>query len=113
MVMVVGAMLPYVTLLASLWWFIPLLFLVLRPLSVFTGLAGQSIPLRRRLMMSWFGIRGIGSVFYLVFALNHGNLGPYGTQLTAFALATVAASILVHGATVHALMGWHKRYEAA
>jgi NhaP-type Na+/H+ or K+/H+ antiporter len=113
MVVVVGAMLPYVTLSASLWWFIPLLFLVLRPLSVFAGLAGLPIPLHRRVMMSWFGIRGIGSVFYLVFALSHGNLGTYSTQLTAFALATVAASILVHGATVHALMGWYKRYEAA
>jgi len=110
---VVGAMLPFVTLSANLWWFIPLLFLVLRPLSVFAGLAGQPIPLHRRVMMSWFGIRGIGSMFYLVFALSHGDLGAFGTQLTAFALATVAASILAHGATVHALMGWYKRHEAA
>jgi len=113
MVVVVGAMLPFVTLSANLWWFIPLLFLVLRPLSVFAGLAGQPIPLHRRVMMSWFGIRGIGSMFYLVFALSHGDLGAFGTQLTAFALATVAASILAHGATVHALMGWYKRHEAA
>jgi NhaP-type Na+/H+ or K+/H+ antiporter len=113
MVVMVGAMLPFVTLSASLWWFIPLLFLVLRPLSVFVGLAGQPIPFHRRVMMSWFGIRGIGSVFYLVFALGHGELGAFGSQLTAITLATVAASILVHGATVHAIMGWYNRREAA
>lgn len=113
MVVVVGAMLPFVTLSANIWWFIPLLFLVLRPLSVFAGLAGQPIPLHQLMLMSWFGIRGIGSVFYLVFALGHGDLGAFGTQLTAFTLTTVAASIIAHGATVHALMGWYKRYETA
>jgi hypothetical protein len=55
----------------------------------------------------------VGSVFYLVFALGHADLGAFGPQLTAFTLATVAASIIVHGATVHALMGWYNRHEAA
>lgn len=63
MVVVTRAMLPFVTLSANIWWLIPLLFLVLRPLSVFAGLAGQPIPLLQLVLMSWFGIRGIGSVF--------------------------------------------------
>lgn len=113
MVVVVGAMLPFVTIPADAWWFIPLLFLVVRPLSVFAGLAGQPIPVYRRVMISWFGIRGIGSVFYLVYALGHGDLGGFASQLAALTLATVAASILAHGATVNPLMKWYARQEAA
>jgi NhaP-type Na+/H+ or K+/H+ antiporter len=109
MVVVVGAMLPFVTFSATMYWFIPLLFMVLRPLSVVAVLAGQPIPLRQLAMMSWFGIRGIGSVFYLVFALGHGALGAFGAQLTALTLTTVAASILVHGATVHPFLTWYDR----
>jgi hypothetical protein len=45
--------------------------------------------------------------------LGHGDLGAFGAQLAAFTLTTVAVSIIAHGATVHALMGWYKRYEAA
>lgn len=106
-VLIVGAMLPYATPLASLWWFVPLLFVILRPLAVVAGTAGKPLPGHQRALIGWFGIRGIGSVFYLMFALNHGVSGQLAQELVTFTLATVAASILAHGASVLPLMRWY------
>jgi sodium/hydrogen antiporter len=64
-------------------------------------------------MISWFGIRGIGSVFYLMFAIRHGVTGPLAQQLITFTLVTVAASILVHGMSVKPLMQRYVRRTTA
>jgi NhaP-type Na+/H+ or K+/H+ antiporter len=103
-VLLVGAMLSYEAPSIAIWWFIPLLFLVLRPLSVAAGTLGEPMSPRQRAMISWFGIRGIGSVFYLMFAIRHGVTGPLAQQLITFTLVTVAASIVVHGVSVTPLM---------
>jgi NhaP-type Na+/H+ or K+/H+ antiporter len=44
-------------------------------------------------MISWFGIRGIGSVFYLMFALRQGVTGSLAQELIMLTLMTVTASI--------------------
>ncbi|HET6718073.1 MAG TPA: sodium:proton antiporter [Rhodocyclaceae bacterium] len=106
-VLLIGALLPYATLSATLWWFIPLLFLVIRPLAVFAGTLGGALSWRPRAMMAWFGIRGIGSVFYLMYALFHGVSGPLAEQLVALTMGTVVASIIVHGVSVLPLMNWY------
>lgn len=103
-VLLVGAMLSYETPSAAIWWFIPVLFLVLRPIAVAAGTLGEALTSHQRRMISWFGIRGIGSVFYLMFAIRHGVTGPLAQQLITFTLVTVAASIVVHGVSVTPLM---------
>jgi sodium/hydrogen antiporter len=103
-VLLVGAMLSYEAPSAAIWWFIPVLFLVLRPLAVSAGTLGEPMTARQRAMISWFGIRGIGSVFYLMFAIRHGVTGPLAQQLISFTLVTVAASIVVHGVSATPLM---------
>jgi len=103
-VLLVGAMLSYESPSRAIWWFIPLLFLVLRPLAVAGGTLGEPLTSHQRRMISWFGIRGIGSVFYLMFAIRHGVTGPLAQQLITFTLVTVAASIVVHGISVTPLM---------
>jgi NhaP-type Na+/H+ or K+/H+ antiporter len=108
-VLVVGAMLPYAAPLVAFWWFIPLLFVVLRPLAVSAGTPGEPMARRQRVMISWFGIRGIGSVFYLMFAIHHGVTGPLAQQLVTLTLVTVAVSIVVHGVSVRPLMKRHTR----
>jgi sodium/hydrogen antiporter len=80
-VLVVGAMLPYAAPSAALWWVIPLLFVVLRPLAVASGTPGEPMAKHQRAMISWFGIRGIGSVFYLMFAIRHGVTGTLAREL--------------------------------
>lgn len=108
-VLIIGAMLPYATQSSNLWWFIPLLFLMLRPLAILAGMAGNPIPRKQRAMIGWFGIRGIGSVFYLMYALHHGVSGPLAQELVTITLATVAISIFVHGISARPLMKWYAR----
>ncbi len=106
-VLLVGAMLPYAVPSVALWWFIPLLFVVLRSLAVSVGTPRQPMALPQRAMICWFGIRGIGSVFYLMFALHHGVTGSLAQELITLTLVTVAVSIVVHGVSVRPLMAWY------
>lgn len=107
MVLLVGAMLPCMTPWRDLWWFIPLLFVAIRPAAVFAGTLWGSAGLPQRAMIGWFGIRGIGSVFYLLFAIRHGVTGPLAQELVTLTLVCVAVSILVHGASMRPLMRWY------
>ena len=110
LVMMVGAMLAYAQPLPAMWWFVPLLLLVLRPLAVMVALPGEGLSGPQQAMIGWFGIRGIGSVFYLLFALRHGIQPHIAEMLVSLTLWTVAASIVAHGVTAQPLMrrylGW-------
>ncbi len=108
-VLAVGAMLPYVHVDLRSIVFLCLLFFVLRPVAVWLGLLGAAVSADQRLLIAWFGIRGIGSVYYLMFALNHGLAGVAADQMITLTLAAVAASIIVHGVSVTPLMALYAR----
>ncbi|MCY1215775.1 K(+)/H(+) antiporter NhaP [compost metagenome] len=112
MVLLVGALLPSLVAWPALWWFIPLLFVLLRSLAVAAGTLGEPMAVQQRMMICWFGIRGIGSIFYLMFAIRHGLSAPDAQQLITFTLVTVAVSIVLHGVSVLPLMRWYERYES-
>lgn len=80
------------------------LFLIARPASVVVGLMGTDIPWRVRGMAGWFGVRGIGSLYYLMYALQHGLPEELGLQLIQLTLIVVALSILLHGISVKPAM---------
>jgi NhaP-type Na+/H+ or K+/H+ antiporter len=109
-VMTIGALLWHVPWQPAGWWLVPLVLLLVRPISVALGLAGSAATPRQRRLIGWFGIRGVGSLFYLTFALNHGVRGELADQLIGLVLSVVVASILVHGISVSPLMA---RYERA
>jgi NhaP-type Na+/H+ or K+/H+ antiporter len=104
LVLMVGAMLAYAKPLPAVWWFVPLLLLVLRPLSVVASTWGERLSVPQFAMIGWFGIRGIGSVFYLLLALLHGVEGTIADTMVSLTLWTVAASIIAHGLTARPLM---------
>jgi NhaP-type Na+/H+ or K+/H+ antiporter len=104
LVLVVGAMLAYAQPLPAAWWFVPLSLMVLRPLSALAATAGEGLVGSQQAMIGWFGIRGIGSVFYLLFALRSGVEGALADTLVSLTLWTVAASIVAHGLTAQPLM---------
>jgi NhaP-type Na+/H+ or K+/H+ antiporter len=81
------------------------LFLVARPVSVYVGLMGRRNTWRLRGMTGWFGVRGIGSVYYLVYAIEHGVPEPLALQLIQMTLIVVTLSIILHGISVKPLMG--------
>ncbi|MDF3983391.1 cation:proton antiporter [Luteibacter sp. PPL201] len=85
------------------------LFVVIRPAAVWLGTIGEGLPWQRRLLLGWFGIRGLGSLNYLAFALTHGVIGDDGGVLATTVITVVALSILVHGITTTPLMNWRAR----
>ena len=108
-VLVVGVLLATVTFRSDVLWFVPLLFLLIRPVSVVAGLVGTDVkPIQRRLM-AWFGIRGIGSLYYLLYAISHGIAVPLAQQLLSITLAVIVTSVVAHGISVTPLMN---RYES-
>jgi NhaP-type Na+/H+ or K+/H+ antiporter len=91
------------------WWFVPLLLLIVRPVSVAVGLARTDTSALQRALVGWFGIRGVGSLYYLMYASNRG-IGPeLGATLTAYTLAIVVVSITAHGISVTPLMALYER----
>jgi len=108
-VVMVGAMLTPEHLTGDALWFVPLLLLVIRPVSVMLGLVGAHASRLRRRLIAWFGIRGIGSVYYLTYAINHGLAGEAAEVLAGLTLATIAVSVVAHGVSVTPLM---KLYES-
>lgn len=108
-VLIVGAMLAYTSVPASAGWFAALFLVVVRPLSVWLGLIGAQVSRDQRILISWFGIRGIGSIYYLMYAINHGLSRPLAEQILALTLTVVAVSIVLHGISVTPLMNLYAR----
>ncbi|NUS35237.1 MAG: sodium:proton antiporter [Pseudarthrobacter sp.] len=78
--------------------------LVVRPLAGWVGLLGGKTGPRERIALSFFGIRGIGSLYYLAFTLGGGHFAEQGKWLWSFVGLVVALSIVIHGATTSPLM---------
>jgi NhaP-type Na+/H+ or K+/H+ antiporter len=108
-VVVVGGLLAASRPPAAAIWFVPLLLLVIRPVSVWLGLLGSHSSGAQRRLIAWFGIRGIGSVYYLAYAVQHGLDPALAERIAALVLTTVAASIVVHGISVTPLMRRYRR----
>lgn len=90
------------------------LFFVARPLSVFIGLIGTDTSWRIRAISGWFGVRGIGSIYYLMYAIQHGLPEDLARDLIHLALIVVTLSILIHGTSVKPLMSrlWRPREDS-
>ena len=109
LVLAVGVLLASVEFRLEALWFSPLLFLVIRPLSVVFGLVGTQVKGNQRGLIAWFGIRGIGSLYYLFYAISHGVKPELAQLLLSMTVAVVVASAVLHGISVTPLMN---RYEA-
>jgi NhaP-type Na+/H+ or K+/H+ antiporter len=86
-------------------------FVVARPLSVMLGLLGSDSPTRVRSIVAWFGVRGIGSIYYLMYAINHGLPKNMVQDMIQVTIVVVMLSIVVHGTSVKPLLDrfWPKR----
>ncbi len=75
------------------------IILVVRPAAGLIGLLGFRGTLSEKMTLAFFGIRGVGSFYYLAYALNHMQLGE-GERLWAITGLVALLSILLHGLTV-------------
>jgi len=88
------------------------LFVVVRPVSVLLGMLGSGASWRMRGLIGWFGVRGIGSLYYLMYVIQHGLPQSLSLQLIQLTLVVVTLSIVAHGASVKPLMNqfWRRRH---
>ena len=68
-------------------WFVPLLLLVIRPVAAGLGMIGSTTTWLQRAFIAWFGIRGIGSIYYLMYAIQQGLPDDFARLLTELTLA--------------------------
>ncbi len=74
------------------------LLLVIRPASGLIGLIGSARTWRERTVISFYGVRGIGSLYYLGYASTHVEFIDEG-PLWALVAFTIFASTVIHGLT--------------
>ena len=82
------------------WLLAPVLLLAIRPLSTVVALVGSKMERpRERAFVAWFGVRGVGTVFYVTtIAADQDLFGAGEAELVAWtAIACVLVSIVVHG----------------
>lgn len=79
--------------------FAALLILLIRPLAGWIGMIGVRAPALERGIIAFYGIRGIGSAYYLAYAQNREAFGS-PEYLWSIVGLVVLVSIVLHGITV-------------
>ena len=85
-----------------------LIFFVIRPLAVWLSMLGSNMAKETTSLMGWFGIRGVGSIYYLTYALGEGLEGEPGEQISWIVYSVVVLSVVLHGVTAAPLMMWYE-----
>lgn len=80
------------------------LFFIARPAGTFLVAKITRTPQHLRGMIGWFGVRGIGSLYYLMFAIQAGLPEELALELLHITLIVVTLSIIVHGVSVKPAM---------
>jgi sodium/hydrogen antiporter len=90
-----------------------LVLFVVRPLTGWLGLLGGKTGRRERAVIAFFGVRGVGSLYYLAYALEEAEFAG-AEQLWRVTVLIVVGSVLVHGVAATPAMTWlDRRREAA
>ncbi|MER2266940.1 cation:proton antiporter [Methylobacterium oxalidis] len=79
--------------------FAGLALFIVRPVCGWLSLLGTNQPTSERAVISFFGIRGLGTIYYLAYGLNHAVF-EQADLLWSTAGLTILISILLHGVTV-------------
>ncbi|WP_210486900.1 cation:proton antiporter [Microvirga antarctica] len=102
-----GGMVTSGELLRGLTWqavaFAVIVVFLVRPIAAWVSLSRVGCPASERAVISFFGIRGIGSIYYLAYALTRGVFAEPDLLWSTLGLV-ILISILIHGATVTPVM---------
>ncbi|KAM3100648.1 cation:proton antiporter [Phormidesmis sp. 146-12] len=85
------------------------LFLVIRPVGAWLSTIALPGHPATRWLYGWFGIRGVGSIYYLAYALGSGLKGDTGERIAWITFITIVLSVILHGVTATPLMKWYER----
>ncbi|OYQ36764.1 hypothetical protein CHU92_09210 [Flavobacterium cyanobacteriorum] len=69
---------------------------IIRPVAGWVSLAGTKLSAFQKFVVSFYGIRGIGSIYYLAYAFNNADFQNKQTLLN-HVVALIFFSVLIHG----------------
>ncbi len=104
MVMLIGAGLALVDLPRETLWFVPVAFLVVRPLSVLPLWWTRRFTAPQFAGIAWFGLRGIGSIYYLMYSITEGLSEELSRRLIGLTFVVIASSVVIHGISATPIM---------
>lgn len=81
---------------------------VVRPVAGWISLIGCNQPQAEKIIISVFGIRGLGSIYYLAYASEQATFANIET-VWATVFLIILISIVIHGVAVTPVMGWIDR----
>ncbi len=82
--------------------------IIIRPITGRIALMGTPFTESKKWAISSFGIKGVGSFFYLAFALHEGDFLSIN-EIYAFVSYVVVFSILIHGLTAPSVISYFKK----
>ena len=109
LVLMLGSMLTSDLLTWGSVWLASALFLVIRPAAVLIGTSFTETTLVHKTLLGWFGIRGIGSLYYLMYAIQRGLSDGLANHLIGLVLGVITISIFVHGFSATPIMNFYER----
>lgn len=80
-----------------------LILLVVRPVAGLVSLARTGTPPGERTAIAFFGVRGVGSIYYLAHALNEADFADAPTMWAVVAFV-ILGSVVLHGMTASPVM---------
>ena len=109
LVLLVGAILATISIPISALATAAIVILVIRPLAVAPVAYAAGLSGAQTSLVSWLGIRGIGSVYYLFYAVGQGLPNPITETLIQVTVTTIGVSVFAHGMTVTPLMRLYRK----
>lgn len=113
MVVLIGAISSVYVNIWQYGWIALVLFVVIRPAAVWVGLIGSPVTTIQKGLIGYFGIRGIGSLYYLTFAIGEGLDPEISKQLGSIVVTTVVLSLILHSSPASLLLNWYRQRRSA
>jgi sodium/hydrogen antiporter len=85
------------------------LLFVIRPLGAWISTIGSRYSPFTRSLFGWFGVRGVGSIYYLSYAFGHGLKDQLAEQVAWITYITIVLSVILHGVSTTPLMERYKQ----
>ena len=89
--------------------FSALFVVVVRPLAGLISLAGIKDTFKSKLALSFLGIRGVGSIFYLSWAFLQTDVFENKLELYSISVHIILFSIILHGLTAPSIISYFRK----
>ena len=86
-----------------------LLIFIIRPVGAWISTIGGRFRPVTRWLYGWFGIRGVGSIYYLCYAFGNGLKDELGEQIAWITYTTIVVSVVIHGISSTPIMNWYEK----